>query len=147
MKQVTAYRCEHCGKLYLREHACKEHEQSRCCRNPQNMPYCYSCKFYDPSMEKEEVSYWIEDNWHGGQEENFKNFDTNRCTHPQKDCKLFNDINLSDQIFEGLREAEFEPMPTNKTGGCEYYQPIEGHPYAEIIKHGNTSTGNLPTPQ
>lgn len=84
-------------------------------------------------MEREDVVYWI-DNYMGEPEEYFKTFDTHRCTHPQKDCKLFNDINLSDQIFEGLREADFEPMPTKKTGGCEYYQPIKGHPYSEIIK-------------
>lgn len=136
MKKVNAFRCEHCGKVYLREHACIVHEEKRCCKNPLNIPYCYSCRHYEASTDKESVVYWIDDNWLGSQEEYTKNFELNRCTHPQKNCKLFNNINLSDEMYEGLREADFEPMPTNKTGGCDYYEPYTGHPHVEILAMG-----------
>lgn len=35
MEQVTAYRCKHCGKVYLRDFACKRHEETRCPQNPE----------------------------------------------------------------------------------------------------------------
>lgn len=28
MKEVKAYRCEFCGKLFLRKHNCEEHEKT-----------------------------------------------------------------------------------------------------------------------
>lgn len=131
MKQVTAYRCEHCGKLYLRKGSCKEHEKKRCCKNPLNMPYCYSCKHYkEEFVEHEDVVYYIDSYF--GQDEYSKRFNPNICKH--RGCKLYNNINLSADMIVGLEEVDYEPMPTLKTGGCQSYEPVEEHPYAKILK-------------
>lgn len=37
MVSVMAYRCSHCGKVYLRRHACAQHERN-CWRNPNRVP-------------------------------------------------------------------------------------------------------------
>ena len=44
MKEVQAYRCEHCGKVYLMKTACLEHEAHRCPRNPETRLMCYDFK-------------------------------------------------------------------------------------------------------
>lgn len=136
MKQVIGYRCEHCGKIYLRWHACKEHEENLCPRNPLKMPFCYSCQHYDPAGIKDrETVYYKFDTWDDC-EQYEKTIDINRCNHPEKKCKLFNNIKISGELYEGLREADYEEMPTNSTGGCKFYKPYETHPHLEILKKG-----------
>jgi len=44
MKEVKAYRCEYCGKVYLRKGNCKKHEHF-CYHNPKNARPCYDCKY------------------------------------------------------------------------------------------------------
>lgn len=43
MKELkTAYRCDHCRKIYERKSACEKHE-SLCKKNPVNIPLCFNC--------------------------------------------------------------------------------------------------------
>jgi hypothetical protein len=42
-KQITAHFCDHCNKMYQREHHCKNHEII-CNKNPDNFRACFSCK-------------------------------------------------------------------------------------------------------
>lgn len=124
MKKVTAYRCEHCGKLYLKEKACIEHENERCFKHPQRMPLCYSCKHYNPAYEedKEEIEFYYTSPF--GEESSTKMFDPHRCKHPEINCKLYNDVKLTDDITIALTEGYgYRPMQTKSKGGCEYYQP------------------------
>lgn len=119
MKEVQAYRCEHCGKVYLMKTACLEHEAHRCPRNPENRPLCYDCKHYQPSMEadnKERICPW-------GDGEYSKKFDPNKCE--RTDHKLFNNIKLSDEMQEALHEAGYKPMPLPKDG-CKGFEPTDG---------------------
>ena len=115
MKQVQAYRCEHCGKLYLKKSACLEHEEHRCPRNPEIRPLCYDCKNYQRSMEadnQERISYFIDTPW--GDVESCKKFDPNRCAIANQ--KLYNNIKLSDEITDALNEADYRAMPLPKDG-------------------------------
>lgn len=41
-KQITAYFCAHCNKLYQRKHACITHEVY-CSSNPDPQRACFSC--------------------------------------------------------------------------------------------------------
>lgn len=45
MKEVTAYRCDYCKKLYMRSGTCANHEEL-CLKNPQNIPLCYTCQHF-----------------------------------------------------------------------------------------------------
>ncbi|MFA6667796.1 MAG: hypothetical protein WCS51_05550 [Bacilli bacterium] len=44
MKELTAYRCDFCKKLYIRKSSCKKHE-NLCFLNPENKPACFGCKY------------------------------------------------------------------------------------------------------
>ncbi len=41
-ENITLYICDHCGKKYLRKHACIAHEQ-KCTSNPDNFIACMGC--------------------------------------------------------------------------------------------------------
>lgn len=47
------YRCEYCNKLYLRKHACNNHETA-CKRNPAYLRPCHSCKV----LKKVQAEIW-----------------------------------------------------------------------------------------
>lgn len=44
MKQVTAYKCDHCGKKYERKDFAEHHEKY-CFNNPEIWPACLDCKY------------------------------------------------------------------------------------------------------
>ena len=46
MKQIKAYKCDFCSKLYQREHAVNYHELI-CNKNPENKRPCFGCEFLD----------------------------------------------------------------------------------------------------
>ena len=125
MKQVQAYKCEHCGKVFLRKSACIEHEAHRCPRNPENRPLCYNCKNYQPSMEadnQERISYYSGFRQWDGEEIKFsKKFDPNRCAITKQ--KLYNSIKLSDEMEDALYEAGYRAMPLAKDG-CNLFLPF-----------------------
>lgn len=119
MKEVQAYRCEHCGKVYLIKGKCIVHEQYRCPRNPENRPLCYDCKNYKPSIDanNQERIVWYTDAPLGAVE-HMKKFDPNTC--PRLNKKLFNNINLSDEVVDELFEYGYEPMPLPKDGCSDF---------------------------
>lgn len=41
MIRVDAYRCSHCGKLFLTERRCIKHEEKYCNKSPCNIAACY----------------------------------------------------------------------------------------------------------
>lgn len=43
MKEIKAYKCDFCGKLYKREGNCIRHENV-CRKNPDNHFKCFDCK-------------------------------------------------------------------------------------------------------
>ena len=131
MKEIMGYRCEYCGKVYLKKAACHIHETTRCNRNPFIRPYCYSCQHYHKAQwDDVENIVWRSDDseWH---RENYKKFTVNRCKHPENERKLFNKVNLSSEMKEGLHKADFKEMPTKQSGGCKFYQEIDGYYFPE----------------
>lgn len=42
MKQINAYKCEHCGKIYQKINAIEFHEKT-CNKNPENKRACFGC--------------------------------------------------------------------------------------------------------
>lgn len=44
MKEITAYRCDYCGKLYRRGKTCTSHE-AICAKNSVNFTACFGCKY------------------------------------------------------------------------------------------------------
>ena len=124
MKQVEAYRCDYCGKVYLTECRCKRHEEHSCCHHPAIQPLCYSCQYYKAEYNhKEQIVCRSEAPFDKGTEIK-KEFDLNTCLHPKKQGKLFNNFKLSNEMRRALSQASFIPMPNLKSGGCNYYRPI-----------------------
>lgn len=119
-----AYRCEYCGKIYLRKSACLLHEIHLCLRNPENRPLCYDCKHYNPCFfdnEKEAITCYGDTPW-GGEFKYKIHFSPNKCE--LQNFKLFNNIKLSDEKTTALYEAGYEAMPLPKDG-CEYFEESE----------------------
>ena len=141
MKEVTAYRCKHCGKLYLKKKVCKEHDENRCTQNPQIRPLCYSCQHYNPSYleeDKEEIVFYLLSPF--GEQRDTKMFDPHRCDHPEINSKLFNNVKLSEAIYNALVEDyDYRPMPVVSKGGCGHYKPVPGHPYAKDNQSGQSA--------
>ena len=54
-KNITAYFCSHCNKLYQRKHACIDHEKL-CMSNPEIERACYSCIHF----EKKDIRYYFD---------------------------------------------------------------------------------------
>ena len=121
MKKVEAYRCDHCGKLFMRDYNCHKHE-TQCTKNLLVRPLCYDCKFYEPAYyeELEEVEIWHTDAM-GGERSCKKEFAPNKCSRPEKDCKLFANIHMGEDTYVSLTDEGWEAMPTPKEK-CEYFE-------------------------
>lgn len=141
MKEVTAYRCSHCGKVYLKEYSCRKHEEKTCPLNPDIRPLCYSCEHYEPSFEDSEKEYiryvYYTGSYVNTEYSDVKLFSPNRCNHSNCKRKLYNNIKLSDEMRKGLAESGYYPMPTPLSGGCRVYKAIPNHPYAQNINSDN----------
>ena len=125
MKQIQPYRCEHCGKVFLRKSACIEHEAHRCSHNPDYRPLCYNCQHYMPSINignKERIVYFSAHcPWNDEEFKYSTMFDPNKCECT--DRKLFNNIKLSEEMQDALHDAGYEPMPLQKNG-CHLFLPF-----------------------
>lgn len=123
MKQVTAYRCDHCGKLFMRDYNCRKHEPE-CTKNPLVRPLCYDCKFYQSNDDsEEEVKIWVDSYF--GEQCYTKQFHPHKCTHSDKGCKLFANIHMNEDTYIALTDDGWEAMPTPQDGGCEYFEQSE----------------------
>lgn len=118
MKTITAYKCDHCGKVYQLKHAAGIHE-TRCIKNPKNNRACLSCIhlhkkgatiFYDYAdaseqerhldlfhCEKVDSYLYPPSVEHKGNQFELGDDDNG----PMKtECSLFKDVNTED-VFEG----------------------------------------------
>ena len=56
-KIEKTFRCDYCNKLYLRRHACIEHEK-RCSKNPDNFRACFDCvhlEYFKEDLTKDSI--------------------------------------------------------------------------------------------
>ena len=122
MKKVTGYRCEHCGKVFLTERGCMNHEKSRCSRDPNRIPFCYECEHYEAAFgdDKDNIEFVVGTSWYGEDVTEYKKFEPNRCR--LRKCKLYNNIKLSAELQDALDDNGYEPMPTPMTGGCKNFK-------------------------
>ena len=51
MKEFQGYKCDRCGKLYQRKHACEKHENELCRKHPNNSHPCWFCPHLTDSLE------------------------------------------------------------------------------------------------
>lgn len=131
MKEVTAYRCEHCGRLYAQKHHCLKHEPL-CTLNPQTRPLCYSCQNYNTAALDEKMRVYYDTTRDPFSEDPYVIYSLNKCEARKEytDCFLFNKRKQSKKILRALKDEGFIPMPSLSSGGCDNYKPIEGHPYS-----------------
>lgn len=120
MKKVEAYRCGHCGRLFMRSFNCKRHEEQLCTKNPKIRPLCFDCKLFHNALdEKEGITIYFDSPF--GEDHSEYDVSPHRCKHPQKGCKLFFDYHMHEEVRVELIEDGWEAMPTK--GNCEYFQP------------------------
>lgn len=113
-----AFKCSYCGKLYQIEKACLKHEK-KCTRNPNIKPLCFSCANYHLSWsenEKETISFNLER--YGLQ---VREFNPNICK--AKQCKLFFDYHVIEELKDALLENGYDIMPS-ESKGCEFFKTI-----------------------
>ena len=114
MKEVKAYRCEFCGKVFLRKNTCEEHEKHYCNKIPLNRALCYDCKYYHAAYENEvkDVELVRDDGI-----KFTKRMQLNRCKI--YNFLIFNSLHMPDYICDALIGAGWQYMPTVENGcGC-----------------------------
>lgn len=118
MKEVKAYRCEFCGKLFLRKHICDKHEKNDCTKIPKNRALCYECIHYNVGFigfEKEEDIELVRDDGI----KFIKRMKRNRCEI--NDDLMFNPLHMRDYVCDALIGAGWQYMPTVENG-CKNYK-------------------------
>lgn len=114
MKEVKAYRCEFCGKVFLRKNTCEEHEKNGCSKIPKNRALCYKCKYYRIANKNEvkDVELVLDDGI-----KFTKMMQLNRCRINK--FLIFNSLHMPDYICDALIGAGWQYMPTVENGcGC-----------------------------
>ena len=61
IKNVTLYKCDHCGKKLQRKHAMVNHE-AKCRSNPNNIKACFDCEYID----RVAIEYYSDFEWDDG---------------------------------------------------------------------------------
>jgi hypothetical protein len=122
MKEVKAYRCEHCGQLFMTEWRCKAHEANTCKKNPVIRALCYDCKHFDSRYEEQEVIEG-EDYSPDFSEEFPWTFEANPHRCSARNCKLYNGKHIRYSRAAALQNNGYEAMKTLRDGGCEHYEP------------------------
>lgn len=105
MKEISAFKCDFCGKVYQRKRNIKMHE-ARCSKNPENQRACFGCKH----LNRETASVWF-DNPQG--DDYFANRSLLYCN--KKQHFVYPPIVEHKQNQYELDEAN-EPMPKE----CEF---------------------------
>ena len=116
MEEIKAYKCEYCGKMYQRKHACRRHEDNGCLKNPKIRPVCFDCKFLQCSTETEYVDWWVT-MIDGSDELVSKEFTRTTCRETEK--KMYVNIHLPENVKLALDDNGWEAMPTHAEG-CKY---------------------------
>lgn len=116
MKEIKAYKCGYCGKLYQRKPNCAEHEDKHCLKNPKIRPMCFDCELMQQTEVTEDVPYIIE-RLDGGCVEVHKKFKRTTCN--RTGAKMYVDIHLTDDVTTALCDEGWQAMPTHAEG-CKY---------------------------
>jgi hypothetical protein len=63
MKEFKGFKCDHCGKLYQRKHACEKHENKFCNKHPNNLHQCWWCPYLSSKM----VNHYLGEHFDGSE--------------------------------------------------------------------------------
>ena len=87
---------------------------------------CYDCQHYEETFEDIDYVEWIDTNWSDPElyERHYKKFYSNKCV--VRNLKLYNNIKLSQDMQNGLRDAGFTPMP-KPYEKCPNFAPKHKH--------------------
>lgn len=116
MKEIKAYKCGYCGKLYQRKPSCRRHEDNDCLKNPKIRPVCFDCKLMQCSEETEDVDWWVT-MMDGREVRVSRKFKRTICR--ETGAKMYVDVHLSEEAKYGLDDEGWEAMPTHAEG-CKY---------------------------
>lgn len=114
MKEVKAYRCEFCGKVFLRKNTCEKHEKNDCSKIPKNRALCYDCKYYHIANNNEvkDVELVGDDGIRFA-----KRMELNRCE--VYNTLMFNFLHMPYYVCDALIGVGWQHMPTVENGcGC-----------------------------
>lgn len=116
MKEIKAYKCGYCGKLYQRKPSCASHEDNHCLKNPKIRPVCFDCKLMQQTEETEDVPYVIErlDGRFVTVRKKFK-----RTTCHRTGAKMYVNVHLTDDVTTALCDEGWQAMPTHAEG-CKH---------------------------
>lgn len=116
MKEVKAYSCEFCGKVFLRKNNCEKHEKNDCSRNPINIGLCYKCKYYHVAHgnEVKDVDLVRDDGF-----KFTKRMQLNKCKI--NNDLMFNSLHMPEYVCDALIGAGWQYMPTVENG-CKNYK-------------------------
>ena len=98
-KEITAYFCSHCNKLYQRKHACLNHEKI-CYSNPDAQRACYVCIH----LKKKDITHHY-DTYCGASYETINIFHCNKLNkfvYPPNVEQKKNWFDLGDEINEPM---------------------------------------------
>lgn len=116
MKEVKAYKCEFCGKLFLRKNNCEEHEKNDCSKIPKNKALCYECKHYQIACENEVEDVSLESD---NGIKFVKRMQQNKCKI--NNDLMFNSLHMPDYVCDALIGVGWQYMPTVENG-CKNYK-------------------------
>lgn len=118
MKEVKAYRCEFCGKVFLRKNTCEKHEKNDCSKIPKNRALCYECKHYNVGFigfnEAKDIELERDDGL-----KFTKRMNPNRCEI--NNDLMFNSLHMRDCVCNALISVGWQYMPTVENG-CKNYK-------------------------
>lgn len=119
MIKVDAYRCSHCGKLFLTERHCIKHEEKYCSKSPCNIAACYSCKWYKETGQTTTITRIEVDplTWYAHEFE--KEIRINLCLK-HHNAKMFNSFHASEELIKDAENSGFHIMPTMEEGCLDY---------------------------
>lgn len=119
MIKVDAYRCSHCGKLFLTEKGCAKHEEKFCNKSPRNIAACYSCKWYKETGQTTTITRTSFHPLTGREYEYEKEVSVNICLK-YHNARMFNSFHASEELVEDVENGGFRIMPTMEEGCLDY---------------------------
>ena len=119
MIRVDAYRCSHCGKLFLTERRCVKHEEKYCNKSPRNIAACYSCKWYKETGQTTTITRTGVNPLTGYEYEYEKEVRINLCLK-HHNAQMFNSFHASEELIEDAENSGFHIMPTMEEGCLDY---------------------------
>lgn len=117
MIRVDAYRCSHCGRLFLTERGCVKHEEKYCNKSPCNIAACYSCKWYKETGQTTTITITGLPPLAGHEYE--KTVRVNICLK-HHNAKMFNSFHASEKLVADAENGGFCIMPTMEEGCLDY---------------------------